>query len=438
MLKVEDIPMDDPETFRMLSQGKNIGVFQLGKSWIRGHLRDVQPDCFSDIVALLAMVRPGSLDTGGAKAYARNKRSGRTTPDIHPELNAALEPVLKETYGVILYQEQVLEIIKIVTGWGYAEADLIFYAMRKKDLGKLSEAKPSFQEASKYSPEATETVWNILVAFGDYGFNKAHAVSYAKITMWTAYLKCHYPKEFLAALLSYPKGKDADEKKRNLQDMLNAVKEEDIRVLPPDINESDLGFKPTPEGVRYGIGAIKGVGEATTRGILRTRPFKDLDDFLWRVDPSVLNSGVLAALIKSGCLDSLWSDRSQILGEIDRLSALALSHRKAQSSGSGPLTRIRYELKAQPSSGRGQSSEIAAWEDDTIGVRLTYPRVVILCDKILSESEREWLMSVLKARPPESEVYLSTKGYESKLPLRTSAKGLETVLSKIQLKVEIR
>lgn len=265
-LTVDDIPMEDEASFRLLSEGLNVGVFQLSAPWVRGILRDVRPDCFNDVVALLAMVRPGSLDTGGPKQYARNKRALVTKPQIHPELDKALEPILKDTYGIILYQEEVLAIIKEVTGWGYGEADLIFNAMRKKDVAKLASAKPAFLKASRYTLKATETLWSYLEPFADYSFNKAHAVSYAKITMWTLYLKTHYPKEFIAACMSG----NLDENEK-IQDYITEAKRLGIDVLPPDINKSGLGFRPTNEGIRYGIGAIKGVGESAVRAIVEAR-----------------------------------------------------------------------------------------------------------------------------------------------------------------------
>lgn len=429
VMSVDDIPLDDRKTYELLSSGRSLGVFQLETGWIKGILRDIKPDSIREIAAVTALIRPGSLDMGGPQKYAERKRSGDTRPDVHPEIDDDLEPVLRETYGIIVYQEQVLEIIRQVTGWGYDKADVIFYALRKKKLDALESAKPGFFEASKYSEAATSKVWDVLVAFGDYGFNKSHSVGYAHITYWTAYLKAHYPIEFISALLTAD-GDDQD--KTGLY--IKEAQALGIAVLPPDINKSQLGFTPTPEGIRYGISAIKGLGEPTAKCILRTRPFDDIDGFLRHADAKLLNSGVLSALIRSGALDSLWRTRSQLLGEADRLVSLVRRHRESEAQAQRTLFKVGYV----PKGGRIESDDPAAraqGELETLGTRLTFPSLVIKAKAPLSAGEMEWLLTVLRSRQPESDVYLEIRGFRSKLPLRSSERGLKSVVQKIGLDV---
>jgi DNA polymerase-3 subunit alpha len=431
MVTLEDIPLDDRKTYELLSSGRSLGVFQLETGWIKGILRDIKPDSISEIAAVTALIRPGSLDMGGPQKYAARKRSGDTQPDVHPDIDDDLEPVLRETYGIIVYQEQVLEIIRVVTGWGYDKADVIFYALRKKNLVALESAKPGFFEASKYSKAVTSKVWDVLVAFGDYGFNKSHSVGYAYITYWTAYLKAHYPIEFISALLTAD-GDDQEKTKLYIKE----AQALNIAVLPPDINKSNLGFTPTSEGIRYGLSAIKGLGEPTVKCILRTRPFNDIDGFLRRADAKLLNSGVLTALVRSGALDSIWRSRKQLLGEADRLVSLVRRHRESEAQAQRTLLKVSYAPKGRADqSGDIDAVERAQGELETLGTRLTFPSLVIKAVAPLSASEMAWLMSVLRSRQPESDVYLEIRGFRSKLPLRSSERGLKSVVQKIGLDV---
>jgi DNA polymerase-3 subunit alpha len=432
MVDLDSIPLDDKKTFDMLSKGLNVGVFQLEAGWIRGILKDIKPSSLAEIAAVTALIRPGSLDNGGPREYAERKRSGYTNPDIHPELDREISAALAETYGVLVYQEQVLEIIRIVTGWDYGQADLLFYAFRKKKLEALAEAKPDFFAASQYSHSATEAVWERLVAFGDYGFNKSHSVGYAYITYYTAYLKANYPIEFITALMTG----DADDHDK-LREYIAEAKRLGISVLPPDINESTESFTPTKKGIRYGLAAIKGLGEATVSAIARLRPFGSIDEFLRRADSTMLNSRVLEALVKSGSLDSLWSDRESALAELPRLARLAGDHRKSAAFGERTLLRIRYQPKpiSRETTSSEEGSRSAAFEQETLGVQLTYPKLILNVPRELTGAETGWLYDVLKSREPESEVWLRRGNARAKLPLKSSAKGLERVVSKIGIEL---
>lgn len=428
-LDLHKLPLDDAKTYRMLSEGLNVGVFQLNKGWVKGTLRDVRPDRFEDIVALLALIRPGSMDTGGPKKYAQHKREGKTTPDIHPELNDALEPVLRETYGILVYQEQVLSIIKEITDWGYGQADLIFYAMRKKDQAKLESSRPAFFGASKYSPSATACVWDMLVAFGDYGFNKAHSVAYAYTTYWTAYLKANHPAEFIAALMTH------EDDQTPILESINEAYRLGIAVLPPSINVSALGFTPTKEGIRYGLGAIRDVGPAAIESILDLRPFTSADDFFRRADDNVLQARVLSALIRSGALVELWSDRAGLMGQAESLARLSIEHRRKSTFGERPLFRIDYTPYSDGTPVVRPWAEIAQGEIETIGLQLTQPKIVLKIARAFTASESQWLSTVLLSRDPVSEVYLELGGFRSKTSMKSSTKGLASAVSKIGIEM---
>jgi DNA polymerase III alpha subunit len=207
-----------------------------------------------------------------------------------------------------------------------------------------------------------------------------------------------------------------------------------IAVLPPDINKSNLGFTPTSEGIRYGLSAIKGLGEPTVKCILRTRPFNDIDGFLRRADAKLLNSGVLTALVRSGALDSIWRSRSQLLGEADRLVSLVRRHRESEAQAQCTLLKVSYAPKGR-SERSDDASERAQGELETLGTRLTFPSLVIKAEAPLSAGEMEWLLTVLCSRQPESDVYLEIRGFRSKLPLRSSERGLKSVVQKIGLDV---
>lgn len=428
------LDLADSKSYSFLREGKLLGVFQLGESWARGIIRDVQPDCFDDIVALVALIRPGSTDNGVPKEYARRKFTGETMPDIHPEVNEDFEPLLKRSRGCAIFQEDALAIIKETTGWHYGQADLLLRAFGKKDLQKLAAARPAFMEASKYSSSATECIWELLAPFADYAFNRAHSVGYAYTTFWTLYLKAHYPSEFIAATLSHVDGKTAAEKLQKTIALIREANREGITVLPPDINASQDGFTPTKEGIRYGLGAIRDVGPTAVASIYSARPLATLDDLFRRVDSNVLSIRVLSALIRSGCLDSLWGGRESLLAEAESISRLAQDHRVAAAGGQQSLVRLKY----QP-----QTSFAPDWEQrkadeiETLGVQLSHPRIMLKVPGSLTASESHWLYSILAAREPESEVYLCTEGYRVKLNLKSSARGLAHAVSKIGAEVEL-
>jgi DNA polymerase-3 subunit alpha len=299
-----------------------------------------------------------------------------------------LEDILSETYGLIVYQEQVLATLKRVCGWDYAEADLVFNAMRKKDHAKLDAARPAYVDSAKangYSDEAIALLWDTLIPFADYSFNKAHTAGYGLVAYWTAYLKTHHSREYMSAVL----GSVSDDPEK-LGDYLAECERMGIRLLPPDINTSGSGFTPTPQGIRYGLSAIKGVGEKATEALCKRRPYSSLDSFFRRVDPKALNAGIIKALAKSGTLDTLNDDRAALLEDAERLTELASRER-----GNRGDTLFGYSYVPRPVPTPGVEV-LREWELETLGVMLAKPEVSIAVEKPLTPSQWAYLSATLK------------------------------------------
>jgi DNA polymerase-3 subunit alpha len=334
------LPLDDHATYALLAAGQTLGVFQLDSGPMRKLLQRMRPDKFSDISAVLALYRPGPMGVKAHYSYADRKSHREPVEPIHPELSAALAPILAETYGVIVYQEQVTKAAQAVAGYSVGKADLLRKAMGKKKKEVLDAEFEPFSAGMRqngYSDDAIETLWNVLVPFADYAFNKAHAASYGLISYWTAYLKAHYPVEYMSAVLTGETGKSPD------QDSTPAYLAEcgrmGIEVRPPDVNVSGSDYTPASGVILYGLGAVKGVGtaadaivaERTARG-----PFVSLPDLLGRVGARVINKRVIEALVSAGALDALGS-RASILRQHEEISDVVSDLGKRQSYGQHTL-----------------------------------------------------------------------------------------------------
>jgi DNA polymerase-3 subunit alpha len=342
------VPLDDRETYELLSSGETIGVFQLESSGMQKLFQDLKPTRFEDIVAAVALYRPGPLETGMVKDFVECKHGRQPIKKMHPLIDELLEP----TYGVIVYQEQVMQIAQLLAGYTLGGADLLRRAMGKKKPEEMAKQKSIFVEgAVKNGVDAAEAsnIFDLVEKFAGYGFNKSHSAAYALITYQTAYLKAHYPVEFFCALMTVDKDKN-----EKVVRMIAEARSWEVEVLPPDINESNTDFKVvygSPKGdhnpkararikdpfrpmIRFGLGAVRGVGEAALDAIFEARsatgPFKDLFDFASRVDARRLNRGVLEALVQCGALDSTFPKgvtRAQAFRAIDA----ALDHARNAS-----------------------------------------------------------------------------------------------------------
>ncbi len=309
------LPLDIPKVYEMLQEGNTVGVFQLESKGMRDLLRKLKPDKFDDIVAALALYRPGPLKSGLVDKYINRKHGKEPVEYPFPEL----EPVLKETYGIILYQEQVMKISQILSGFSAGKADNLRKAIGKKKADLMAELKDEFIKGAveRGFPEDKVTkLWNEIEEFASYSFNKSHSVAYGYLSYWTAYMKSHYRDIFFVVKLSMEK---SDKKFLNL---IKEAKIEGIEILKPDINKSDVDFKIEDEGkIRFGLSRIKGVGEEAVQSIIETRKrglFKGITDFISRVDSRKVNKKVIESLIKAGAFDFTGEKRSELLEKLEK------------------------------------------------------------------------------------------------------------------------
>lgn len=364
----EDIPLDDPAVYQMLARGGTSGVFQFESSLATEKLRQMKADRFDDLIAANALLRPGPLDMGMDTVYIRRKLGQEQVRYPHPDLVDTLEP----TYGVIVYQEQVMRIAQILAGFSLAEADVLRKAVGKKDADLIKKELGGFVERAVEKGHERRLIQDLaeqIEAFGRYGFNKSHSAAYGLLAYQTAWLKCHYPAEFMAAMLSSVVDK-ADEVVayiadcRELGKALPRVGSKGIEVLPPHVNESNWKFTVVGEGVgqiRFGLGAIRGVGEGAVRSILAAReaegPFKSMFDLLDRIDLRLCNKRVLEALIAAGALDGFAPEgRAQLLAGLEAAFAAAQDAQRERESSQENLFDA---LLADGGSGRALVTEPA-------------------------------------------------------------------------------
>jgi DNA polymerase-3 subunit alpha len=314
-LALEDVPLDDKHTYELLARGDTLGVFQLDGGPMRSLLRAMVPDNFEDISAVIALYRPGPMGANAHNEYADRKNGRKPVVPIHPELADALADILDDTYGLIVYQEQVMAIAQKLAGYSLGKADLLRRAMGKKKkeiLDKEFEPFAAGMRADGYSEHAITTIWDILVPFSDYAFNKAHSAGYGLVSYWTAYLKANYPAEYMAALLTSV-GDDKDKSAVYLAE----CRRMGIKVLPPDVNASSARFAAVGADIRFGLAAIRNVGVNVVESIMRCRreqgEYTDFYDFLRKVDAVVCNKKTIESLIKAGAFDSLGHPRRGLL-----------------------------------------------------------------------------------------------------------------------------
>ncbi len=330
-LDIDSISLQDPATYALLIRGEGAGVFQLESSGMRAILKELKPEVFEDIVALVALYRPGPLGSGMVEDFIKNKHGLKVVTYLHPKL----EPILKDTYGVILYQEQVMRISSDLAGFTLGEADLLRRAMGKKKAEIIAGLRAQFVEgAVKNSVNAgiAGQIFDLMEYFAGYGFNKSHSAAYALVSYQTAYLKANYPVEYMAALLTSV---------RDNTDKVSVYVEESrrmgIEVLPPDANESRESFTAVGGKIRFGLAAIKNVGLAAVETIIEVRekegPFESFADFCSRLDTRVVNRRVLENLIKGGAFDSLGYHRAQLMTAVDAGLSLAQQSQKEKASG---------------------------------------------------------------------------------------------------------
>ena len=312
---LEDLPLDDKKTYEIFSNGYTSGIFQFESPGMRDVLRRYQPERIEDLTALNALYRPGPIKGGVIDDFI-DRKHGRKQVSYDVE---EIRPILEETYGIMLYQEQVMQISQVLAGYSLGEADILRRAMGKKKKEEMDSQRERFVQGAaklKFPPKKVEKIFDLMAQFAEYGFNKSHSAAYAYLAYLTAYLKAHYPIEFMSALLTSETGNTAKVVK-----YINECRDMQIQVLPPDINQSDLTFTPSGDAIRFGLGAIKNVGAAAVNNIVEARasggPFSSMASFCERVDLTSVNRRMIESFIKAGAMDSLPGNRAQLFTTID-------------------------------------------------------------------------------------------------------------------------
>ena len=330
---IDNIPLHDKETCEMLCRGETACVFQLESAGITKLVMDLAPESFEDLIPLVALYRPGPLGTGMAEDFIAGRHGQRTAEVLHP----LMEPILEDTYGVILYQEQVMQITSALAGFTLGQADILRRAMGKKKAKELDSMRASFIDGAKrlhdIPEELSDRIFSLLQHFAGYGFNKSHSVAYALVAYETAYLKAHWRAQYYAAFLNSVIG-DSDK----LSWYISVCKNDNIKILAPDVNESGRDFTVLPnKTIRFGLAGIKSTGGAAVEAIISARseggPFTSLTDFCCRVNMRVVNKRVVEHLIKSGAMDSFGARRSQLLAVIDQAIDLGAACQRDRANG---------------------------------------------------------------------------------------------------------
>lgn len=377
-LNLEQLPRDDAAVYEMLSRGEASGIFQLESSGMRAILRDMRPEVFEDIIAVVALYRPGPLGSGMVDDFIKNKHGLSQVQYLHPKL----EPILKDSYGVILYQEQVMYIASNLAGFTFGEADLLRRAMGKKKPEIIAGLRSQFIEGAvknEVGKDVAGQVFDLMAFFAGYGFNKSHSAAYALVTYQTAYLKAHYPVQYMAALIT-----SVRDNSTKVATYIEECRRLDIEVLPPDVNESRQSFTPVGQKIRFGLTALKNVGPGAVEFIIRNReqegPFSSYADFCRRIDTKTINKRVLESLIKCGAFDSLGHRRAQLMASVD--SGLSLAQQTQRERENGQLSLFDFFD-----------------EDDGDAMHLELPDIAEYPEKQLLMLEKETLGLYISGHP---------------------------------------
>ncbi|UIP58442.1 DNA polymerase III subunit alpha [Agromyces marinus] len=332
---LEDLALDDPAAYELLSRGDTLGVFQLDGGPMRSLLRQMKPDNFEDISAVIALYRPGPMGANSHTNYALRKNGLQEITPIHPEFEEPLKDILDTSYGLIIYQEQVMAIAQRVAGFSLGQADILRRAMGKKKKSELDKQYEGFSggmKANGFSDAAIQKLWEILLPFSDYAFNKAHSAAYGVLSYWTAYLKAHYPAEYMAALLT-----SVGDARDKLALYLNECRRMGIQVLPPDVNESIGYFAAVGDDIRFGLGAVRNVGFNVVDAIRAAREakgrFESFHDFLKKVPTQVANKRTVESLVKAGAFDSLGHTRRALVEIHEGAVEAAVKEKRAEENG---------------------------------------------------------------------------------------------------------
>lgn len=420
---IDKIPLDDKKTFSLLSKGDTIGVFQLESRGMREILKKMKPSQFEDLIAVLALHRPGPLGSGMVDDFISRKQGKKQIFYIHPKL----EPILNKTYGIILYQEQIMQIVSVLAGFDMARADLLRKSISKKIPEIMDEQRHLFLEGCRrnnISTNVANQIFDLIDYFSGYGFNRSHSAAYALISYRTAYLKANYPVEFMAALLT--------SERNNTDKVVEYVNESNhmkIKVFPPDINTSFANFTVTDSGnIRFGLLAIKNVGQAALENIIETRKeksFKSIFDFCQRVDSRVVNKKVIESLIKSGAMDSFGLKRAQMMTILDRLL-----NRGSKKRDTSQLVFFSDQVEESvPDIEEWPLPQLLNFEKSLLGIYLTSHPLNIY-SKLINYLEREKISSFYESQKDEE---VTICGVVEKIKIITTRKkGERMAILKIE------
>ncbi|WP_076011150.1 DNA polymerase III subunit alpha [Alteromonas abrolhosensis] len=377
---ISAIPLEDPKSFRTLQNAETTAVFQLESRGMKELIKRLKPDCFEDIIALVALFRPGPLQSGMVDNFIDRKhgREEISYPDAEYQ-HECLKEILEPTYGIILYQEQVMQIAQEMAGYSLGGADLLRRAMGKKKPEEMAKQRGTFAEGAKgnnIDPDLAMKIFDLVEKFAGYGFNKSHSAAYALVSYQTLWLKVHYPAEFMAAVMSA----DMDNTDK-IVTLVDECERMGIEILPPDLNAGKYKFTVDSEGrIVYGIGAIKGVGEGPIEAIIEAREtqgaFKDLFDFCAKIDIKRVNKRVLEKLVLAGAMDNLGPHRASLMASLPEALAAAGQHAKAESFGQSDMFGL---LTTEPEDVKQAFADVPEWpekvwlegEKDTLGLYLT-------------------------------------------------------------------
>jgi len=396
-INIDSIDLNDDNVYKLFREGRTIGIFQCESEGIRELMKKIEPSCFNDIIALIALYRPGPINSGMAEEFIKRKHDPTSIKYPHP----SLEPILKDTYGVIVYQEQVMLISQVIAGFSLSEADNLRKAMGKKNPEVMAKMREKFIEGAvknNYRKDFAEELFSQMEKFAEYGFNKSHSAAYSFITYQTAYLKSYYPLEYLTSVINSEIGS-------KIEDIVKYIKEAKsmgIEVLPPDINKSYEEFRPEGNNIRFGLSAIKNVGKANVKDIIEERekngPFSSFEDFIIRTKP---NKKIIESLTLSGALDTIIVNRATIISNIEKILSFSSSVSKNSDTFS-LFGKASLDLKKVP---EYKENELLKHEKESTGIYITGHPLAKYEEKIYAYSTKTTLeLKEIKALLDEEEV----------------------------------
>ncbi|MGH3567179.1 MAG: DNA polymerase III subunit alpha [Pseudonocardia sp.] len=431
-INLDTLRLDDEEAYKLLASGDTLGVFQLDGGGMRTLLKAMNPTHFGDVSAAIALYRPGPMAVNAHMDYAARSNGRAPIKAIHPDLKDALEPILGESYHLLVYQEQVMAIAQQLGDYTMGQADLLRKAMGKKKPEVIAKEAEKFlggMTAKGFSEQAAKTLWEVMLPFAGYAFNKSHTAGYALVSYWTAYLKAHYPAEFMAAQLT----SNADNKDKSAI-YLAECRRMGIKVLPPDVNESEMHFSAVGGNIRFGLGAVRNVGTGVVESIMRARrekgAYTSFADFLYKVDISVCFKRVIESLIKAGTFDSLEHTRLSLIQvheeAVDALSALKKHEARGQfdlfggddgtpaEESTSPLAHLRYNPEEWP------RKQLLAYERDMLGLYVS-AHPLDGAERILRKQAPKPIATLIHDAPKEGEIVVA--GIISSVDRRVNKNG---------------